>query len=531
MVLAFAIIAINVIDIASLALLVIIVNYYTVEAATLPHFIPGWLHDKSSLNLVGYFLLLFVLKSIIGYYISRFQFKFIYSVASRLSGENLLRYLEGSFLDYVNIDSAVQIRQVSQQPVEFAHYVLSGFLQMFTELVLIILTVTAILIYDARLFLLLLAMLLPAVFVISFFARRKLRHIKTHVKTSGEKAIQYLQEALSGYVESNIYDKKSFFTNRYANYQRTLNNYLSDLQVIQGLPARSVEVFALLGLFILLAINQAGNAGLVSIVTIGAFMAAAYKIIPGFVKLVNLNNQVRTYAFTTVKLGYKSGVTGSNDQSEKIESVEFRSVSFRYHDQPVLRNVNLEIEKGQMLGILAPSGKGKTTMINLLLGFLDPDDGQILFNKKRTSQVERQQFWKQIAYVKQQPFLIHNSVLSNITLEDKEADSTLFHAAINNAGLSDLLNKHALGYNMPISENGKNISGGQRQRIALARAFYKDASLLILDEPFNEMDEESETKIIQHLKNMCEKGKTVVLITHNRKALSYCSKLFSLNEA
>jgi hypothetical protein len=136
---------INLIDIACLALLVVIANFYTVSEAKLPQFFPASLHNKSSLDLIGSFLVIFVIKSIIGYFISRFQFKFIYSVASRLSGENLLRYLEGSFIDYVNIDSAVQIRQISQQPVEFSHYVLTGFLQMFTELVLIILTVIAIL--------------------------------------------------------------------------------------------------------------------------------------------------------------------------------------------------------------------------------------------------------------------------------------------------------------------------------------------------------------------------------------------------
>ncbi|HYJ38770.1 MAG TPA: hypothetical protein VEV87_09140, partial [Chitinophagaceae bacterium] len=91
MMLGISIVVINIIDIASLALLVIIVNYYTIAGATLPAFFPDWFNGKSSLNLIGIFLLIFIAKSIIGYFISRFQFKFIYSVASRLSGENLLR--------------------------------------------------------------------------------------------------------------------------------------------------------------------------------------------------------------------------------------------------------------------------------------------------------------------------------------------------------------------------------------------------------------------------------------------------------
>jgi ABC-type multidrug transport system fused ATPase/permease subunit len=521
---------INIIDIASLAFLVIIVNFYTVANASIPAFIPSFLGNKHSLQLIGYFLLFFAMKSIAGYLVSRFQFKLIYQIASRLSGENLLRYLEGSFSDYVNIDSAVQIRQISQQPVEFAHYVLSGLLQMFTEFLLIVLTILAILIYDPRLFLLLLLLLVPAVTIVSYFARRKLRDVKTHVKSSGEKAIQYLQEALSGYVESNIYDKNSFFARRYADYQRRLNDYLSDLQVIQGLPARSVEVFAVLGLFILLAVNQAGDNGLVSILTIGAFIAAAYKIIPGMVKMVNLNNQVKTYSFTAEKLGYHSPGRNS-DEISHIQKIELRSVAFKYKEDPVLNNVNLVIKKGEIIGLSAPSGKGKSTLINILLGFLNQDSGDVLFNDKITSAFQRQGYWKEIAYVKQQPFLIHNSVVANIVLEEEVSMNERLEHAVESSGLSQLVGKNGEGLHTFITENGKNISGGQRQRIALARALYKDASLIILDEPFNEMDEVSELDILRHLQQIAAPGKMIILITHSSRSLSYCNKVFYLHES
>jgi len=528
--LAIAIVLINVIDISCLALLVLIVNFYTVADAQLPNFIPLWLQDKSSLNLIGFFLIVFTIKSILGYFVMRFQYKFIYNVASRLSGENLLRYLEGSFIDYVTIDSAVQIRSISQQPVEFAHYVLSGLLQMFTEFVLIILTVIAILLFDARLFLLLLVLLFPAVILISFFARRKLKHVKAHVRTSGEKAIQFLQEALSGYIESNIYNRKKFFARRYAEYQKILNNYLSDLQVIQGLPARTVEVFAVFGLFILLAINKSGQSGLISIVTIGAFIAAAYKIIPGIVKVVNLNNQVRTYFFTTEKLGYHSSEASPKINQGTIASIELRRISFKYHDELILKDATLNIRKGEMLGISAPSGKGKTTLINILLGFLEESSGEIIINGVHADTLERRKFWPEIAYVKQQPFLIHNSIRANIVLEEKGADEQLLQSAVQYTGLDDFINKQDAGIDMIITENGKNISGGQRQRVALARAFYKNASLIILDEAFNEMDEASETSILKYLQSFCAEGKMVILITHNKKSLSFCSKIYKFNE-
>lgn len=213
-----------------------------------------------------------------------------------------------------------------------------------------------------------------------------------------------------------------------------------------------------------------------------------------------------------------------------IDSIELRGISFKYHDELILRDASLAIQKGEMLGISAPSGKGKTTLINILLGFLEESSGEIVINGVHADQGERRKFWPDIAYVKQQPFLIHNSILTNIVLEEKDADEQLLQSAVQYTGLDDLISKHDAGMDMIITENGKNISGGQRQRIALARAFYKNASLIILDEAFNEMDEASETSILKYLQSLCTAGKMVILITHNKKSLSFCSKIYKLNE-
>jgi ABC-type transport system involved in cytochrome bd biosynthesis fused ATPase/permease subunit len=183
-----------------------------------------------------------------------------------------------------------------------------------------------------------------------------------------------------------------------------------------------------------------------------------------------------------------------------------------------------------MLGISAPSGKGKTTLINILLGFLEESSGEIIINGVHADTLERRKFWPEIAYVKQQPFLIHNSIRANIVLEEKGADEQLLQSAVQYTGLDDFINKQDAGIDMIITENGKNISGGQRQRVALARAFYKNASLIILDEAFNEMDEASETSILKYLQSFCAEGKMVILITHNKKSLSFCSKIYKFNE-
>ena len=187
----------------------------------------------------------------------------------------------------------------------------------------------------------------------------------------------------------------------------------------------------------------------------------------------------------------------------------------------------MKIVSGDLAGISAISGKGKSTIIHLLLGFLDPCEGAIYINEELSDASERQSYWGNIAYVKQQSFFIHDSILKNITL-DEVVDQKKMSEAIEMSGLGELLDQLPEGYHSIIEENGKNISGGQRQRIMLARAFYKEFDMLILDEPFKELDEVSEIKILKHLQTIAAKRKIVVLITHNDSSLSFCNKLITI---
>jgi len=471
------------------------------------------------------------MKSIAGYLILQAQYKFVYSTASRISENNLLNYLEGSYTDYVNIDSAVQVRKISQQPIEFAHYMLAGVQLIITESILVLLTVMAILFFNAKLFLLLFIILLPAVIAISFLIKKRLRAVRANVKTKGEKTLQYLHETLSGFVESNIYDRNDFFAHRYAGYQQSLNRYLAELQITQGISSRIIEAFAILGLFILIVANKlSGNA--IELTAIAAFVAAAYKIIPGIVKILNTSGQVKAYEFTVNGLVLEVTVNSRRKEinNNKINTISFNDIDFKYSKNKVFEGFNLKIKAGDFVGISGLSGKGKTTIANLLLGFLEPDKGTVSINNAVRNAMERQHYWNDIAYVKQQPFLIHDSILNNIVLGDEHYDKEKLQEALKASGLSALIKTFPEGLQKIITENGKNISGGQRQRIAIARALYKNSTLIILDEPFNELDEDSEQNMLDHFRCLSKRGKIIVLITHNKKSFSFCNTIISLDE-
>jgi ABC-type multidrug transport system fused ATPase/permease subunit len=526
-------VAASLLDIFFLAALIYVIHFYTAgNHAVSFSFFPFTLFSKYPLSLIIVFFILFACKNWFGYLVFKMQYKFVYAVATRLSKRNLLYYLEGHYHDHVHIDSSVHIHKITHQPIEFGHHVLAGFQQIVGQSILIILTITAILIYSPVLFLLLFLILTPPLIVLGILIKRKLKAIRSSAKPFKERSVQHLQEALSGYVESNMFQRNDFFVDRYIKYQAAFNNFLSQQLVLQNLPSRFMEVFALFGLLTLIVLNlYSNNSGTIQVVTIGAFMAAAYKIIPGIVKILNSIGQIKTYGYTITNLLQNQAIvsTEKKESNNTIASLSMKNIFFSHKEEKLLNNFSMEIGKGELLGITAVSGRGKTTVINLILGFLNPQSGSICVNGKATTATDRHLYRKNIAYVKQDPFLIYDSILTNIILDENNYDKHPLEDALKASGVDVLASQYPQGLNSIITESGKNISGGQRQRIAMARALYKDADLLILDEPFNELDRESENKLLEHCRQLAADGKLIILITHNKESLSFCSKIISLD--
>ena len=143
---------------------------------------------------------------------------------------------------------------------------------------------------------------------------------------------------------------------------------------------------------------------------------------------------------------------------------------------------------------------------------------------------EIKKYWPEFAYVRQQSFLLHDSLHQNIVLDDAIDPKNGVDSVVKKAGLHSYVAQYPEGVLKTITENGKNISGGQQQRIAIARALYKDASVLLLDEPFNELDESSEKKLLEYFKELAANGKIVLLVTHNSDSLRACDNVIDLNE-
>lgn len=523
---------INLADVFSVVCLLFVIKYYTQPFAAghdeplLSKLFPG----KNAVLPVLILIVMFIVKNIAGHLVYKKQVKFVSNIAVRLSRQNLSGYLEGPYHDYTNIDSAILVRKIIHQPTEFAQYVLQAAQQIITEVLLITFSITALMIYNGKLFMIVFLTMLPAIIMLSWITKKRLEKIKKNIKSVVEKSLQYLNEALKGYVESNIYDKNSFFINRHKEAQQTVGDHIAGMQTLQDLPARIFEVFAILGLFVLIvAIKYATAINNADVVIVGAFMAAAYKIIPSISKIINLARQVETYRYTI-----EGTINHSPEQqkkvisAQKIESIEFRNINFSYDRLQVLEEFNCSITAGSFIGLSGDSGSGKSTILQLLLGFYRPGSGSILFNGKVADCESRISHWNQIAYVKQEPFILHDSILNNITLFENEYNGKRLKEILEITGIQKVADQFPEGIHQQIMEAGKNLSGGQRKRLAIARALYKDAGLILLDEPFSELDELSELKILRYLKQLALAGKTIVLISHSRNSFQLCDTIINV---
>ena len=209
--------------------------------------------------------------------------------------------------------------------------------------------------------------------------------------------------------------------------------------------------------------------------------------------------------------------------------IEFRDVSFKYSDgENVFSNFSLAIQDGEKVGLVGPSGAGKTTVTKLLLRFVDPQSGKICIDGQDIRSIRQDDLRKHIAYVPQEPLLFHRSIRENIAYGKADAADEDVIAAAKKAEAHEFIARLPKGYDTLVGERGVKLSGGERQRVAIARAILKDAEILVLDEATSSLDSESEHAIQEALDDLMN-GKTAVVIAHRLSTIRKLDRIVVLN--
>ncbi len=209
--------------------------------------------------------------------------------------------------------------------------------------------------------------------------------------------------------------------------------------------------------------------------------------------------------------------------------IQFRDVYLAYDNGrlPALRGASFDLKTGERVTLVGASGAGKTTILNLLLGFLQPDKGQILVNDIPVAALTPDSWRENIAWIGQQPVLFHGTIKENILLGRPEASAGEIEQAVRRAGVHDFSVYLPEGLDTLVGEQGQGLSRGQAQRVALARVFVKNAPILLLDEPTAGLDVDNETLVMRALEEFC-RDRTVLTLTHRLANIRQADRILVL---
>lgn len=483
-------------------------------------------------------LILYIIKNIYLAWQNKIQIDFVIQNQIYYSKELLAEYLQKPYLYHLNHNTATLLRNVNAGGVVvFSCIILSTF-------ILLAEVITAVIIWLMLVMIDAFTAVIVAGFIgsILYFILKGFREkITEQGKIQNEYSALYIKcinQSLGAIKETKVSCKEEFFLNAfqkaYSEYGKANGKFL----FLNQLPRMLIETIIVCGLLLLIITKLLLGSQPTEIVPLlGVLALAAFRLMPSANRIVNLSNEIR-FRIPLFNELYEDLLSIKNKVEKETEicfqkpksrmnfenviSVEELSFAYPEIEKQVLSNINFSIPKGKFVGIVGPSGAGKTTFVDILLGLLPPSKGKIsvdgknIYNDIRTWQAN-------LAYVPQSIYLIDGTIRENIALgiDEKEIDDALINEVLHMAELYDFVQELPAGIATTVGERGVKLSGGQRQRIGIARALYYQPQVLVLDEATSALDNETEKSITDTILKL--KGQiTIIAVAHRLTTLAQC---------
>lgn len=373
-----------------------------------------------------------------------------------------------------------------------------------------------------------------AYFIIMYLIRKKLSSNSLIIAKNTTKVMKISQEALEGIKEIIIYGIQDIFLKDFSRTDHSLKKSQAENTILVNIPRYIIEALGMVFLaFCILYLLGDSNSLLGLIPILGAVALGAQRLIPvmqqgfqGWSFLMGGKDSLKDL----INFLYIENLLVNNQEDEInfSESIELKNLSLKYDDSEdlILKNINLFIKQNQKVALVGSTGSGKTSLINIIMGLLEPEKGSIMIDGKDLNQQLISSWQKKIAHVPQNIFLIDGSFIENISLgfEKQTLNQSWLRETLEVVQLSDYIDSLPEGLNTLVGERGAKISGGQMQRIGLARALYRNPEVLILDEATSALDANTEEKIMKSL--ISRENLTIILITHHMKNVKNYENIF-----
>ena len=424
-------------------------------------------------------------------------------------------------------------KKIAYETSRIGHNVIMPVLVMNAKLLTGLIIIICLIIYNPLVSISCFIVFSSAYALIFYIFKIKLQKHGTNLSFSQGRMYKRISETFTGIKEVIIYGKQEKFLK---NFKKNSVGYANSMTVIQFLgntPKYFLEfiAFTILLIFLFFIVSTNTDENLFYILPILAiYILAGYKLLPIFQQIyqnfVNIKSNIAAVEVLKNELPNFNLRSNSKeyDNSSRLNlknTIEFNNVSYTYKssEKKAVKDINLSFFPNSINCIVGPSGSGKTTILDLLLGLLEPQKGRIVIDKLIELNNENFRNWQnKISFVGQNIFILDDTIKNNICLtQDKEEyDSDKLNEAINKSDLGEMISDLKDGLDTIVGDRGLKISGGQRQRVAIARAIYHDRDIIVFDEATNSLDGISEKVIIDQL-NLLSKNKTIFLVTHNIK--------------
>lgn len=497
-----------------------------------------FIRELSIDSLLIIILFLFVLKNVLIIVLNFLRETFYQNIFYELSAKLFLKYLSQKWEFFTNINSAKMIHNIRNETSLISN-LLASYVSFYIEIIMLIVVGSFLLYVNFFISSLVIIFFLIFSFIYKFFIQKKIVKISENRQYYEKKLLNNLYQTFNNFKLVKIFNIIDYSLNDFKNkifpYSRNMRNW----KTIQTVPRNIIEIFSIIffvGVMIYLSLNNNDLAKYLP--SIGIFVVFFFRLIPLFNKITVAfqNIQYSKPAVNEIIKVLELEVAYDADKLKKLKfesEIKVKNLKFDFKNKDkknlMIDDLNFTIYKGTTVGIVGPSGIGKSTLADLLIGVIKPDSGFILVDNKNITE-KTKEWQKNIGYVSQSIYLNDDTILENILLGRKKNDEDYEEKTKKLLKIVDLweyVKDQKNGMHQNVGEKAIKMSGGQIQRIGIARALFKEPSFLILDEATSGLDKEVEENIINNIKQNYKKI-TILIISHRESTLTFCDKIIKI---